>query len=623
MRGLVLSIREGIFFGRKCLSLLAEKDKRKFKFYLVLQLLLTGLDVLGILLIAAIASIASWAIQGSQPSGYVLIFLEFFHLQDQTPQKVALIMGVIATLSLICKSILSFYLTKRSLRFLSGRDAELSSSLTQKILNQDLDSLRLISSFEYQNSITIGSNAVTAGLLSQSALLVTELIMQLVLFITLFAFAPIISLSLFIYFALFLVFLTFKLGRTAKTVSQNLNDLNIITSRTLFEAIQNFRVIKTSSKTEFFALKIRQYREEVADLNVEQSMLSVWSKFAYEVALLIAGVIFAAFAFLSYPASRASALLAIFLAAAYRIAPSIMKVQGAVVQIKGSIGSAKVFFRVLDHVNIYGALNVGNISSNLESYKPEGDFNQVQFESVDFSFKDSSVLNLRDISLAFSKGERVALVGPSGAGKSTFIDLLIGLLKPTNGRVALNGLLPSHAIQSGQITIGYVPQEVILISGTIRENLVFGFDTKSFSDNEYWKVLSDVGLHNWVHNLSLKLDAPLGEFNSRLSGGQRQRLGIARALLRRPDLLILDESTSALDSESEKMIVDLIMSLDRSVTLIVIAHRLSTVRQMDVLYYFDEGQIVASGTFDELRKNVPNFDLQAKLLNLSSIENDS
>jgi ABC-type multidrug transport system fused ATPase/permease subunit len=227
-------------------------------------------------------------------------------------------------------------------------------------------------------------------------------------------------------------------------------------------------------------------------------------------------------------------------------------------------------------------------------------------------------LILKDVTLSINKGSKIGLVGPSGAGKSTLVDLLIGALLPTSGSVSLMNLPARVSIQEKLIRIGYVPQEVILIAGTIKENIAFGRDPESVDDPLLWKILDSVNMSNWVHDLPLKLESELGEFGSKISGGQRQRIGIARALFTQPDILVLDESTSALDAETEKGIMDFIMTIDREITLIVIAHRLSTVTKLDTLYYLSEGLILAHGNFQELRIKVPNFDTQAKLMGLDS-----
>ncbi len=611
-------MQELLYYSKKCLGLMNARDRFYLVVFLIIQISLTGLDVMGVLLIAVIATVATSAVQETQPNSMIIQFLELFNLSDLTPQQVALTLTIIATLLLIAKSLLGFYFTKRSLTFLSSRDANISSRMSRAILKQNLEELRSLSSFEYQNAITLGSSAVTSGLISQGSLLISELILQLVLLTTIFIFSPVISIGVFLYFSLFLIVLTIKLGRTAKFVSQQMTELNISTSKNLFDALQNYRIVTTTQSQLFFSTRIKESRVRIAKFGVNQSMLNVWSKYVFEVALLLAVVIFAGYAFVNFSASEAAALLAIFLASAYRIAPSIMKVQSSIVNIKGSLGSAKVFFDVYDHVKKYW-IESENAEFALNNHPleecPVGS-PLINFDQICFQFQDSDKLVLRDVTFIVNKGSKIGLVGPSGAGKSTLIDLLIGALLPTTGCVSLLNLPARDSIQKKLVRIGYVPQEVILIAGSIKENIAFGRDLEDVDDSIIWKVLDSVSLSTWVQGLPLQLETKIGEFGSKISGGQRQRIGIARALFTQPDILVMDESTSSLDAETEKSIMDFIMTLSKDITLIVIAHRLSTVTQMDELYYLSNGSILASGNFKELRQMVPNFDTQAKLMGL-------
>lgn len=611
-------MQELLYYSKKCLGLMNARDRFYLVVFLIIQISLTGLDVMGVLLIAVIATVATSAVQETQPNSMIIQFLELFNLSDLTPQQVALTLTIIATLLLIAKSLLGFYFTKRSLTFLSSRDANISSRMSRAILKQNLEELRSLSSFEYQNAITLGSSAVTSGLISQGSLLISELILQLVLLTTIFIFSPVISIGVFLYFSLFLIVLTIKLGRTAKFISQQMTELNISTSKNLFDALQNYRIVTTTQSQHFFSTRIKESRVRIAKFGVNQSMLNVWSKYVFEVALLLAVVIFAGYAFVNFSASEAAALLAIFLASAYRIAPSIMKVQSSIVNIKGSLGSAKVFFDVYDHVKKYW-IESENADIALNNHPledcPVGS-PLINFDQISFQFQDSDKLVLRDVTFIVNKGSKIGLVGPSGAGKSTLIDLLIGALLPTTGCVSLLNLPARDSIQKKLVRIGYVPQEVILIAGSIKENIAFGRDLEGVDDSIIWKVLDSVSLSTWVQGLPLQLETKIGEFGSKISGGQRQRIGIARALFTQPDILVMDESTSSLDAETEKSIMDFIMTLSKDITLIVIAHRLSTVTQMDELYYLSNGSILASGNFKELRQMVPNFDTQAKLMGL-------
>jgi ABC-type multidrug transport system fused ATPase/permease subunit len=220
------------------------------------------------------------------------------------------------------------------------------------------------------------------------------------------------------------------------------------------------------------------------------------------------------------------------------------------------------------------------------------------------------------LSLQIRPGELVAFVGPSGAGKTTLIDLILGVLNPGSGRVEISGCTPLAAIEKWPGCIGYVPQDVVIFNGTIRENIALGFDSEFVSDVQISEALKVAHLKEFVQSLPEGLDTRVGDRGTKLSGGQRQRLGIARAMYTKPKLLVLDEATSSLDGKTESAISESISELAGNVTVILIAHRLSTVRNADQVVYINEGKIVQTGSFEEVRRKVTNFDIQAKLMGL-------
>ena len=220
------------------------------------------------------------------------------------------------------------------------------------------------------------------------------------------------------------------------------------------------------------------------------------------------------------------------------------------------------------------------------------------------------------VSFTVTPGETLAFVGPSGAGKTTIIDILLGVLEPQMGEVLISGKSPAEASRIWPGAIAYVTQDIAIASGTIRENVALGYPREVATDDLVLNALRVAGLDTFVQSLKDGIDTVVGERGTKISGGQRQRLGIARAMFTKPALLVLDEATSALDGETELQVSDAIRTLRGSTTVILIAHRLSTVRDADKVVYMADGIIIASGTFDEVRSQVPDFDRQAVLMGL-------
>ena len=220
------------------------------------------------------------------------------------------------------------------------------------------------------------------------------------------------------------------------------------------------------------------------------------------------------------------------------------------------------------------------------------------------------------MNLEISHGEFVAIVGSSGAGKSTLADLILGLLKPDQGEVLISDHQPQDAIREWSGAIAYVPQDVLIVNGTIRENIALGYPRDSISQEHIERSIEVSQLDDFVLSLPEGIESRVGERGAKLSGGQRQRLGIARALYSNPKLIILDEATSALDGKTEADLSAAINRLKREVTVVMIAHRLSTVRDADKILYLDQGKALALGNFEEVRSKVVAFDHQAKLMGL-------
>jgi ABC-type multidrug transport system fused ATPase/permease subunit len=240
----------------------------------------------------------------------------------------------------------------------------------------------------------------------------------------------------------------------------------------------------------------------------------------------------------------------------------------------------------------------------------------VQIRSLSFSYPDKDGEVLSGVNLDLGSGEFLAVVGKSGAGKSTLVDALLGLVVPQYGSVLISNVEPKECLINWPGAIAYVPQETHIINGSLRSNVCLGFKEGEFKDSEILEAIQSAQLNDFLIGLSNGLETVVGEYGIGLSGGQRQRLGIARALLTKPKLIILDEATSSLDAQTESEINQAIYNLKGSVTVVLIAHRLSSARNADKVAYLSNGKIEALGSFEEVRQLVPDFDAQAKLMGL-------
>jgi ABC-type multidrug transport system fused ATPase/permease subunit len=240
----------------------------------------------------------------------------------------------------------------------------------------------------------------------------------------------------------------------------------------------------------------------------------------------------------------------------------------------------------------------------------------VNFQDVSLRYHSRAEVALNEINLNVSPGEILAIVGPSGAGKTSLVDVLIGAILPSEGQILISGEAPASAVVKWPGAIAYVPQDIYITEGSIRENVAIGLPRAEQVDSRIFKALQAAQLEEFILNLPDGVDTQVGEHGGALSGGQRQRIGIARALYTNPKLIVFDEATSALDAETEDKISNAMFALRRTHTLIIIAHRLSTVRNADSVIYLDKGKILAKGSFDQVRAMIPEFDNQANLMGL-------
>lgn len=599
---------------KKCLELLSNSDIKKLKFAIFIQSVLSILDLAGVALVGLLGVIAVSGVSSQSPGSKTLQFLNFIHFQNLTLQQQTAILGVSAALVMILRTILSVLSTKRILYFLSQKSSMISKNLFQKLMSQELVLSQRINPQDLMFSLTTGVSLISLGVIGVLLLAISDFVLLTVLFTGLLFVNPVMSVGTTLFFSLAAYVLFKAMASRSRQLGMKQSELGVESNRLIQETMLVFRELLVSSRRERYINRYEQNRDLSSRVQAEITFMPNISKYFLEALLILGALAAGATQFLFEDAGSAVATLSIFLAAGFRIAPAVMRIQQNAVAIQGALGGAKSTLDLVDFLN--EVPNEEFLNEAVFTIQHLGFSPDIIMEDVSFSYPSNTFNSVSNVNLKISPGSFTAIVGPSGAGKSTLIDLILGVHTPNTGRVLISNFPPRVAASKWRGAMSYMPQEIYLGPGSIRENLALGLNNENIDADHFYEALEKAHLAEYVFSLPEGIETKIGDRGIRLSGGQRQRLGIARTLLSKPKVIILDEATSALDSEAEEVVATSLKELKGRSTLVVVAHRLSTVRDADQVVYVNEGKIEAIGSFNEVRAIIPNFDKQANLLGL-------
>ena len=579
----------------------------------IIQICMGALDLIGVAAIGLLGAISISGLQSQVPGSRVVSVLKFLHISDLSFQTQAISLGITALLLLLGRTILSVFFTRRILFFLSRRGAKISSTLISRLLSKPLLFVQERTTQEISFAVTAGVAQITLYVLATAMIIVSDVSLLLVMAIGLFMVDPITAIGTLLIFTLvgFLLYRFMHVRASDLGVKQS--EFTILSNEKIVEVFNSYRESVVRNRRDYYAREIGKLRFALADVSAESAFMPYVSKYVIEMTIVIGAVLIGIVQFMLFDLSHAAATLSIFLASGTRIAPAVLRIQQGSVQILSSLGQATPTLDLIDELG--NAKIIENIDDSLDIVH-DGFISEIQINNVSLTYPNKPMPAVSNLNFLISPGVSVAFVGASGAGKTTIIDVLLGVLNPDLGDVLISGFPPLIAIAKWPGAVSYVPQDVLISAGTIRENVALGYPSHIATDDLVMSALKVAHLDKFVADLPLGLDTQVGERGTKISGGQRQRLGIARAMFTRPHLLVLDEATSSLDGEAEASISEAIHEMRGSTTVVMIAHRLSTVKSADVVFYLAEGKIVATGTFDEVRDAVPDFDRQAKLMGL-------
>jgi ABC-type multidrug transport system fused ATPase/permease subunit len=594
------------------MKLLSGRDRFLLVVVTIITLFLAILDLFGVVLIGVIGSLSITGLGNGQTGDRVSMALRVLQIDNLDFESQVIVVGLIAALLLITKTILSMFLIRRTLFFMARRAAVMSSNLITRYFTISVSRVNRRSAQTSIYALTTGVSSIMVGVIGLAVALISDIALLIVMSAGLFLIDPVSSIGASLIFGFLALFLYRAMYRKMQRLGEEQGALDIESSQRIFEAVHSYRELLVRDRRGFYAQQIGGLRYKLADGIATMGFMGNISKYILEITLVVGALLLAFYQFSTSTAFRAIATITIFIAASTRIIPAILRLQQGALGMKGALAQARPTISLIDELSEIPleTIKVKGFNRNHSEFKPE-----VSALNISFSY-EANIEVLNKVDFETQPGEFVAIVGGSGAGKTTLVDVLLGALDPQEGSVKISGMQPRPAFSMWPGAVAYVPQDSPVINGTIKENLCLGYPVDEISDANCWESLKIARLDDFVKSLPSHIETHVGDRGTRLSGGQRQRLGIARALITNPKLLILDEATSSLDGVTESEISESLRGLKGQVTLIIIAHRLSTVVNADRIYLMEKGVVKGVGTFEELKRNHPEFLTQAELMGL-------
>jgi ATP-binding cassette subfamily C protein len=564
---------------------------------LALRSALTFLDLAAIAAIGYLATSVATLISGTSEGGESFEVAGII-LPSVTAQTIPLVVAMILAL-FISKTLLTIVITGWTAFFIAKIEARASKLISEIYFGGNLSDSRKYSLEEMMYAVTNGTANAFNVLLNGFSAIISEGILFVVLIITGFLFVDsTATLAAVLYFGLVALLIQFVVGSVTLRSQEKNYKSSIILTTAVSNILSVFREISVSGEKRKFLRDISESKISATNAAAKTLFLASLPRHIIEVALLLGVAAFFLSQVSSGDIATSIGTIGIFLAGSFRLTTALLPIQAGFLSIQAALPAAKIAQDILIGLPELRARKSAIRNSGEEAIGPNRPIGAV-FENVTFCYPNSAYPALLDVNLIVEPGSQTALMGPSGAGKSTIADMLCLLIRPTSGRVfQITNSSDLELAVGGRVS--YVPQKPGMISGTILENVALGLEIEDVDRDEVIATLQAVHLGPLIQDLPLGIDTHLGKLKDSLSGGQMQRLGLARALYRKPSLLVMDEATSALDAESEAEIQKTLEEMRGKVTVVVIAHRLNTIQHADKVVLLEDGRVQDSGTFKEL-----------------------
>ena len=602
---------------RFSLRVMDQQDRFRWFVLTGLRAALALVDLAAVFAIGFVAtSVTFFLTSGSDPDR--IVSFAGLNLPALNAQTLPLVAFAVLALFL-SKAMVSIFLTKRAAFLIAKVEAKAARSMAEAVFFRDLGATRKLSREEITFAIQGGSPAAFPGLLNATNTLVTEGVLFIVVCLGFLLVDPWATLAAVLYFGGIAATIHFFVGSKMTKAGQISADSAVAANTAISNLLAVYRELFVLGKRGKFIDDIYEARIKASDSQATTFYLVGMPRYVIETALLIGIGLFVVWQGLSGDIFSSAGTLGVFLAGGFRLTGALLPLQSSLLTIKSIVPVARTAHDILDssrgHLKPEEQFGANHTESDLVVDGPIG----IELKGVSFYYENEDSPAIKNLTLSITPGSQVALIGPSGSGKSTIADLICGAITPSDGTI-LKSSSESFSMTSLRAgSTSYVPQRPGMVSGTILENVALGEDPEIVDRAKVLAVLKQAHLLTVVEALPDGIDTDLGKHRDSLSVGQIQRLGLARALYPNPGLLVVDETTSALDGDSEAQIQKALDELRGKVTLVVIAHRLNTIQFADQVFLINDGELKDKGKFKELVSRNPSLE---RMVDLMRVERD-
>lgn len=569
---------------KKINFIFTKSQKRRLVMLFVVILIGTFLELLGVTAILPFINVilSPDKIESMKYLGDIYRWLGM-----KTPNEFILLAAIVLIVIYIVKNAYVAEMYNLQYRFVYNNQRRLSLRILDAYLKQPYSFHLSHNSSELMRNVSTDTNMFFAAVLGTIQLL-TELCVCAVLAIFLFFMDKSITIGVAVFLTLFIIIFYRGFRKNLAHTAERNRYYTAGITKWLQQSFGGMKEIKVLSRERFFLQNYEHDYKEYADAQRKYLFMQIVPRPVME-AMCVSGLLLvvAMKLYIGVSGTYFVTTLSVFAVAAFRMLPSFNRITNSLSVIMFNKVSVDAVYEDLKQVEELQK----QIDEKKEDYENVSMQKEIKIENLQFRYPNTDHYVLDHVSLSIPKNKSVAFIGPSGAGKTTLADIILGVLEPEGGTVLVDGINIFNNLDAWHHNLGYIPQSIFLTDDTIRNNIAFGIPEDEISDEQIQHVLREAQLEDFVGSLPDGVDTIIGERGVRLSGGQRQRIGIARALYTNPEVLVLDEATSALDNDTETAVMEAIDNLSGNKTLIVIAHRLTTIKNCEIVYEVRDGKV--------------------------------